>query len=101
MDGSTVLIWLVVLAALGAGGAAIMDSKGRSAGVGFALGFFLGIIGVVICACMSKSMERRIEEQMMFDAAMRRINGLPGGNDEPSVEVPRRPARRMGGGPWR
>jgi uncharacterized membrane protein YeaQ/YmgE (transglycosylase-associated protein family) len=35
----------------------IMKKKGRSSGAGWALGFFLGLIGVIICACLSTKVE--------------------------------------------
>lgn len=48
-------VWLV----LGAIGSAIMKSKGRSSGAGFALGFFFGVIGLIIAACLKPGVNVR------------------------------------------
>lgn len=75
MDAWGALVVLILLVGIGAASSRVMASKGRSEMVGFALGFFLGLIGLVICACMSKTMEKRVEESVELDAAMRRMRG--------------------------
>jgi hypothetical protein len=45
------LLWIFIIFSwfvLGAAGSYIMDTKGRSQGLGFVLGFFLGAIGILI-----------------------------------------------------
>lgn len=87
MDGSFFFVMFLVLVATGVAGALVMQGKGRSPIGGFALGFLLGLIGVLICAVVPKTTEKRIEEQIEFDATMRRIQGLHT-PPEPPVEVP-------------
>ena len=48
MDGST-LIFIVVAVLMGYWGSTIKKKKNRSEGAGWALGIFLGLIGIVIC----------------------------------------------------
>lgn len=58
ITGGLVIVWIVVAVfclllwiGLGVASALIMKHKGRSAGVGFVLGFFLGFIGLIIVLC--------------------------------------------------
>ena len=53
MDGS-ILITLVIAILLGYWGSTIKKKKNRSEGAGWALGFFLGLIGIIICAVQDK-----------------------------------------------
>ena len=41
---------------LGAAGSYIMDTKGRSQGLGFVLGFFLGAIGILIVLALESKL---------------------------------------------
>lgn len=72
-----VVFGLYVLLGLGFGfgGRAIMRSKGRSGGAGFALGFFLGVIGLLIAAVMSPTPEHEAER---FRQQMLILGGTPG-----------------------
>lgn len=54
MEPWQVLIWLVLATAFGFAGWGIGKSKGRP-GLGWWLGFLLGIIGVIIIACLPKT----------------------------------------------
>ncbi len=77
-----VIIWLLVSLGIAVGlgfvGRNIMLKKGRSGGGGFALGFFLGIIGLIICAVMSESPERQMERMRMMQQGFGRPP-MPGG----------------------
>jgi len=43
------LVWLVIAAALGYWGMKVLAKKGHPAWLGFVLGFFLELIGIIIC----------------------------------------------------
>lgn len=49
----TYIFGLAMSVVWGAVASNIMKKKGRSSGAGWALGIFLGLIGVIICACLS------------------------------------------------
>lgn len=79
MEPWQVLIWLVVATGLGFAGWGIGKSKGRAA-AGWWLGFLLGIIGVIIIACMSPTDEYRVQEaqrQYALQAEAARRAGYP------------------------
>jgi uncharacterized protein DUF2510 len=62
--GAVVIIW----AACGAGGYAIANPKGKG-GAGLVLGLLLGLIGVIIAACLSDSPEVAVRKhQQMYQA---------------------------------
>jgi hypothetical protein len=70
MEPWQVLIWLVVATGLGFAGWGIGKSKGRAA-AGWWLGFLLGVIGVIIIACMSPTQEHRVQEaQRQYEIQM-------------------------------
>ncbi len=60
------LISLGITIGIGFIGRSIMVKKGRSGGAGFALGFFLGLLGLIICAVMGESPERQMERMRMM-----------------------------------
>ncbi len=53
-----VLIWVACAAV----GSAITAGKGRGRLTGVLLGGLLGLIGLIICACLSKTTEQRARE---------------------------------------
>lgn len=83
-DGGVLLLSLLfplaVLVGCGFGARAILLGKGRSGGAGFCLGFFLGLIGVIIAAVLQPSpsfeAERMRQQMMLFSAAG---GGFPAG----------------------
>jgi hypothetical protein len=80
-DGGTVaavligyfVVWLLFALAFGFAGRALMRSKGRSTAAGFCLGFFLGVIGLLIAALQSTTPEYEAEKMRQQMALM----GLP------------------------
>jgi uncharacterized membrane protein YeaQ/YmgE (transglycosylase-associated protein family) len=83
MTPGTVLVWIIAALIFGASGSAVGKSKGRS-GQGFWLGALLGIIGVIIIACLRPDREaliRREQENLRIqqEAAARMGGGFPGG----------------------
>ena len=54
-DGAVLLVWVLILVGFGLAGSSIWKKKGGSPGVGFALGFFLGLIGLLIAALATPS----------------------------------------------
>jgi hypothetical protein len=71
MDGSTVAT-LLILCTVGGICAAIANSKGRS-GVGwFFIGFFFGLIGIIVIACLSNLKEERAHRRHM-ESSNRRL----------------------------
>ncbi|MCG8586687.1 MAG: DUF4339 domain-containing protein [Pirellulales bacterium] len=57
------LVWLFIMCSIGGVCAAIANSKGRS-GVGwFFVGFFFGLIAIIIVACLSNLKEERAHRQ--------------------------------------
>ncbi len=68
VNWGSVLLSLALGVVWGAVCSNIMKKKGRSSGAGWALGFFLGLIGVLICALLSnKAQEQQLGPQMKFD----------------------------------
>jgi len=61
MTPGAVVVWLVVAVIFGLIGTAIGKGKGR-AGAGWWLGFLLGIIGVIIIACLSPTEEHKVQQ---------------------------------------
>lgn len=49
------LIWLAVQALFGWAGAAIIKSKGRAPVIGFLLGFFFGVFGIIVAAFIPRA----------------------------------------------
>lgn len=62
------VLWAVCVLA----GAAVMHNRGRSALGGAAWGFFLGIIGVLICFFYSESIEHKARKQLLLEHEMER-----------------------------
>lgn len=54
MNGSTAAVYLVVAVAFGFGTMKLATNKGRAGVEGFLLGFFLGLIGLIIEAVLPK-----------------------------------------------
>lgn len=81
MDGLFILFTLFAAFVQGTAGSYIMKSKGRSEGAGFALGFFLGAIGLLIVLCLE------------MRHATRRDNGAfpPGSRPKAPAPKPRDP----------
>ena len=71
-----ILIFFIVWLAFGAVGGILMSNKGRSGCGGFALGFLLGPIGLLIALVMKESAEHRVErietEEQIRQAARQR-----------------------------
>ena len=64
----SVILSLALCIVWGAVCSNIMKKKGRSSGAGWALGIFLGLIGVLICALLSnKAQVQQLGPQMKFD----------------------------------
>jgi uncharacterized membrane protein YeaQ/YmgE (transglycosylase-associated protein family) len=61
MTPGVLTVWIVLAVIFGFIGTAIEKGKGRSA-EGWWLGFLLGIIGVIIVACMSATEEHKVQE---------------------------------------
>ena len=79
MTPGTLLIVAIVALACAFAGQAIGKPKGY-AGAGFGLGLFLGIIGVIIIACIPKSRETQIEaaqQDLEIQAEAARRAGYP------------------------
>jgi uncharacterized membrane protein YeaQ/YmgE (transglycosylase-associated protein family) len=104
-------IWLVIAIIFGLIGTAIGKGKGR-AGAGWWLGFLLGIIGVIIIACMSETQEHKVQEaqrqyEVQAEAARRAGYQYPPQPYAPSGQAPY-PQQAMPGqwqqppapGPW-
>jgi hypothetical protein len=62
MTPGAVLVWIVVAVACGFGGYAIGKPKGR-ASTGAWLGVLLGVIGIIIIACLPRDKEAQIREE--------------------------------------
>jgi hypothetical protein len=62
-----IVIWLL----LGVAGGVILSNKGRSGCGGFALGFLLGPIGLIIALVMSQD-HRELEKRQLDTGAMRK-----------------------------
>ena len=56
---------LAICIGLGAAGASIMKNKGRSQALGWVLGIFLGLIGIIICAVISPNPDYMAQRQAM------------------------------------
>lgn len=69
------LVWLVVAVVFGVAGAMILSGKGRSPVGGFALGFALWLIGVIIALLMRPSVEAEALRQEEIDRRRRRLRG--------------------------
>ena len=71
-----ILIFFIVWLAFGVVGGILMSNKGRSGCGGFALGFLLGPIGLLIALVMKESAEHRVEriesEEQIRQAARQR-----------------------------
>lgn len=71
-DADTLIFQLVFMVVAGAIAAAVASSKGRSAAGWFFGGFFLGLIGIIIVACLSNLNEKRRREEYV-DRENRRL----------------------------
>jgi len=78
--GVYVIFLIGVAIACGYGARAIMVGKGRSGFSGFVLGFFLGLIGVLIAALLSPTPEHEFQKQQQMVAMMRASGTGYGGN---------------------
>ncbi len=83
-----ILIFLVIWAAFGVGGAMIMSGKGRSGCGGFAIGVLLGPIGLVMALLMRPSEENEAERQLRIDQMKGGMTAQAAGTHGP-VEEPR------------
>lgn len=64
------VVGLIMGVVWGAVASNIMKKKGRSSGAGWALGILLGLIGVIICACLSDKTKEQMygmQPQLKFD----------------------------------
>jgi hypothetical protein len=91
MTVTILVIWLIVAAA----STAIGSAKGRG-GTGMALGVFLGLLGLIIIACMSATYEVQVEreaQQIRARADAERL--VAGGRPVPAERVnqPTKPSR--------
>ena len=73
-----VVIWIICMVI----GGAIGSSKGRT-GAGVALGGLLGIIGIVIAACMSPSPEKKAEQLQQVNDIRQERHQMEGMRDCP------------------
>lgn len=64
-------IFLIIWLAFGFGAALIMSNNGRSGGIGFAVGFFLGPIGLIIALLMGKD-EATVEKDRLAGGELRK-----------------------------
>ncbi len=62
-DGAGLILQLIIQCVLGAIAAGIANSKGRSTVGWFFGGFFLGLIGIIIVACLSNVNEEQARQQ--------------------------------------
>jgi len=70
------LLFLVgVAVACGYGARSIMIGKGRSGANGFCLGFFLGLLGLLIAALLSPTPEHELRKQQQLMSMMRTMQG--------------------------
>jgi hypothetical protein len=65
-----VAIYLLAAIGFGFGGRSIMRSKGRSGSAGFCLGFFLGLVGLLIAALLSPTPQHEAERMRLQMAVM-------------------------------
>ena len=63
-------IYLLAAIGFGFGGRSIMRSKGRSGSAGFWLGFFLGLLGLLIAALLSSTPQHEAERMRLQMAVM-------------------------------
>jgi hypothetical protein len=81
--GAAVILIVIFLTTVGAavgfgfGTKAIMENRGRSGGWGFVMGFFLGLIGLIIALCLGKTPQKKAEEMAEFQQYMSAINQPP------------------------
>ena len=59
-------MWLIITLGLGFVCKSMLENKGRSGGLGFILGFFFNVIGVIVCAVMPESSERMLARMQMM-----------------------------------
>jgi TM2 domain-containing membrane protein YozV len=83
-----IIILLAIWALFIFGGAKIMQGKGRSTIAGALLGLVLGVFGVLICLCFSKTIEKKAEEA----AQIRTILGDPQLQHNPGDQIGSAPA---------
>lgn len=88
-----ILIFLIVWLAFGVVGGILMSNKGRSGCGGFALGFLLGPIGLLIALVMNESVEHRVEriesEEQIRQAARRREADEPESEEQMRARIRR------------
>lgn len=100
------VLWLLFATAFGFSGRAIMRSKGRSTASGFCLGFFLGVVGLLIASLLSTTPEYEAEKMrrqmalMGLSPVQAQAYGPPGTPIASGVYAPQTAARRVGYGPW-
>jgi hypothetical protein len=81
------LIWLVVGVGLGIAGWAIGKDKGRPT-AGWWLGFLLGLIGLIIIACLPRTREAEAQRQYLIQAEAARRAGYPYLPQQPYAPYP-------------
>ena len=74
---SLLLIWGLFGTVIGLGTRAVMIGKGRSGASGFWLGFFLGLLGLLIAALQSPTPEHEFRKQQQLMSMMGAAQRLP------------------------
>jgi len=88
MSSSQLLIWLVVAVGFGFAGWGIGKGKGRPA-LGAWLGFLLGLIGIIIIACIPKTQAAKLaEEQRRYQVQGPWNGGYPYPPQQPYAPYP-------------
>jgi hypothetical protein len=96
MSSAQLLIWLVVAIGFGFAGWGIGKNKGRPT-LGAWLGFLLGLIGVIIIACIPKTQAlKQAEEQRRYQVQGPWAGGYP----YPPPQQPYAPYPPTGQGPY-
>ncbi len=91
------LVLLGIAVGCGYGGRAIMVGKGRSGASGFCLGFFLGLLGLLIAALLSPTPEHEMRKQQQL---MSMMGGAPGYQPYAAQPFAAQPIAAVQAGQW-